>query len=103
MVPIGDSFLYFEPIYLKATSGTGLPELKKVILADQTQVAYADNLQQALNQLVAAARTSANHHATTHDHAGRHRPDRRPGDPSQPALREGLRGAQVGRPHNVRV
>jgi len=52
VVPIGDSFLYFEPIYLKATSGTGLPELKKVILADQTQVVYADTLQQAINQLV---------------------------------------------------
>jgi uncharacterized membrane protein (UPF0182 family) len=52
VVPIGDSFLYFEPIYLTATSGTGLPELKKVILADQTQVVYEDTLQQAINKLV---------------------------------------------------
>jgi uncharacterized membrane protein (UPF0182 family) len=52
VVPIGDSFLYFEPIYLRATSASGLPELKKVILADQASVAYADTLQQAIDQLV---------------------------------------------------
>ena len=52
VVPIGDSFLYFEPIYLRATSGSSLPELKKVILADQTRVVYADNLQQAIDALV---------------------------------------------------
>ncbi|TAN31497.1 UPF0182 family protein [bacterium] len=52
VVPIGDSFLYFEPIYLRANQATSLPELKKVILADQAQVAYADTLQQAIDQLV---------------------------------------------------
>ncbi|TMC72162.1 MAG: UPF0182 family protein [Chloroflexi bacterium] len=52
VVPIGDSFLYFEPIYLRATSASGLPELKKVILADQVQVVYTDTLQQAIDQLV---------------------------------------------------
>ncbi|HVD47110.1 MAG TPA: UPF0182 family protein [Candidatus Limnocylindria bacterium] len=55
VVPIGDSFLYFEPIYLKATTASGLPELKKVILADQTQVVYTDTLLQAINQLVGAS------------------------------------------------
>jgi uncharacterized protein len=52
VVPIGNSFLYFEPIYLKATSGSSIPELKKVILADQTQVVYTDTLQEAIDQLV---------------------------------------------------
>jgi uncharacterized membrane protein (UPF0182 family) len=55
VVPIGNSFLYFEPIYLKATQVSGLPELKKVILADQTHLAYADSLQQAIQQLVGSA------------------------------------------------
>ena len=55
VVPVGDSFLYFEPIYLKATSGSSLPELKKVIVADQDNVAYADTLQQAIDQLVGTA------------------------------------------------
>jgi uncharacterized membrane protein (UPF0182 family) len=52
VVPIGDSFLYFEPIYLRANQATSLPELKKVILADQAQVVYTDTLQQAIDQLV---------------------------------------------------
>ena len=52
VVPIGDSFLYFEPIYLRATQTTSLPELKKVILADAANVVYTDTLQQAIDQLV---------------------------------------------------
>ncbi|MEP6751385.1 MAG: UPF0182 family protein [Candidatus Dormiibacterota bacterium] len=55
VVPIGNSFLYFEPIYLRATSGSGIPELKKVILADQANVVYTDTLQQAIDQLVGSA------------------------------------------------
>src|SRR5579859_2105610 len=52
VVPIGNSFLYFEPIYLRANQATSLPELKKVILADQVQVVYTDTLQHAIDQLV---------------------------------------------------
>ncbi|HKV88292.1 MAG TPA: UPF0182 family protein [Candidatus Dormibacteraeota bacterium] len=56
VVPIGNSFLYFEPIYLSATTSSSLPELKKVILVDQSgsssQVVYADTLDQAIQQLV---------------------------------------------------
>ncbi|HXD81889.1 MAG TPA: UPF0182 family protein [Candidatus Acidoferrum sp.] len=55
VVPIGDSFLYFEPIYLQATSASGLPELKKVILADSVNVAYQDTLQEAIDELVGTA------------------------------------------------
>jgi len=52
VVPIGNSFLYFEPIYLSATTSSSLPELKKVILVDQAQVVYTDTLQHAIDQLV---------------------------------------------------
>ena len=55
VVPIGNSFLYFEPVYLRATSGSGLPELKKVILVDQSTVVYADTLDQGIQQLVGTA------------------------------------------------
>ena len=55
VVPIGNSFLYFEPVYLRATTATGIPQLKKVILADQNNVVYADTLDQAIQQLVGAA------------------------------------------------
>ena len=52
VVPIGNSFLYFEPIYLRANQAQSLPELKKVILADQESVVYTDTLQEALDALV---------------------------------------------------
>jgi uncharacterized protein len=54
VVPIGNSFLYFEPIYLRASQASSLPELKKVILADPntSTVVYTDTLQQAIDQLV---------------------------------------------------
>ena len=55
VVPIGNSFLYFEPIYLSANQASSLPELKKVILADQSHVVYADTLQQAIDQLVGSS------------------------------------------------
>jgi uncharacterized membrane protein (UPF0182 family) len=54
VVPIGNSFLYFEPIYLSATTSSSLPELKKIILVDQTQVVYTNTLQDAIQQLVGA-------------------------------------------------
>ena len=57
VVPIGDSFLYFEPWYLKSTTNPNqsLPELKKVILTDASTtgiVAYQNTLPDALAQLV---------------------------------------------------
>jgi len=64
VVPVGGSFLYFQPWYLKAVGqgSGGLPELKKVILADstgQTPVAYQDTLAEALNQIVGEANAVA--------------------------------------------
>ncbi|HKF76293.1 MAG TPA: UPF0182 family protein [Candidatus Dormibacteraeota bacterium] len=54
--PVGDSFLYFEPWYLKSnTTAQSLPELKKVIVADASTsgiVAYQGTLSEALAQLV---------------------------------------------------
>jgi uncharacterized protein len=59
VVPIGDSFLYFEPWYLKATTTSqALPELKEIILTDASTtsiVAYQSNLDDALTQLTGAA------------------------------------------------
>jgi uncharacterized membrane protein (UPF0182 family) len=62
VVPIGNSFLYFEPIYLKSTvTAQALPELKFVILTDATglsPVTFQPTLQQALAQLIGEAPVS---------------------------------------------
>jgi uncharacterized membrane protein (UPF0182 family) len=55
VVPVGGTFLYFEPVYLRATSSSSLPEFKKVILADSQNVVWDDTLEGALAQLVGAA------------------------------------------------
>lgn len=47
MIPIEDSFLYIEPVFLQGTSG-GLPEFKRVIVATGEALAMEDTLDKAL-------------------------------------------------------
>jgi uncharacterized protein len=50
-VPIGDSFLYVEPLYVQGTSGTGYPILQRVLVVYGDKVGYATDLAGALNNL----------------------------------------------------
>ena len=47
VVPIGRSFVYVEPLYLRATQ-SGMPELKRVLAVNGEKVAMAENLMDAL-------------------------------------------------------
>jgi hypothetical protein len=49
-IPIDQSILYIEPIYLEASSGA-LPELKRVIAVFGSNVVMAENLDSALRQV----------------------------------------------------
>lgn len=49
VIPIGESLLYVEPLYLQAATGK-IPELKRVILATSDRVIMAENLGLALAQ-----------------------------------------------------
>ena len=51
-VPVGTGFLFFEPVYLRATGATSIPELKKIILAFGQKVVWDDTLAGALTKLV---------------------------------------------------
>jgi uncharacterized membrane protein (UPF0182 family) len=51
VLPMGDSILYVEPIFLQSTD-TSLPEFKRVILATQTRVAFADTVEEGLRQVL---------------------------------------------------
>jgi len=53
-IPIEQSILYVEPIYLEATNGE-LPELKRVIAAYGKNVAMAETLPEALSQVLGMA------------------------------------------------
>ena len=46
-MPVGDSFLYVESIYIQAESAR-MPQLRKVVLAMGERLVYEDNFQQAL-------------------------------------------------------
>ncbi|MEC9278080.1 MAG: UPF0182 family protein, partial [Chloroflexota bacterium] len=50
VIPVGDSLLYAEPVYIQA-EGVSFPELKKVILATAHKVVMADSLEEALYEL----------------------------------------------------
>lgn len=51
VIPIDDSLLYVEPVYLESSTDTSLPEVKRVIVAYGDQIAYAPTLAEALDSL----------------------------------------------------
>lgn len=51
VIPLNNSFLYVEPIYLRADT-SALPELKRVIVATDTRIAMDTSLAGALAQLL---------------------------------------------------
>lgn len=53
VIPINNSFLYVEPLYLQATNGAQ-PELKRVILASGNRVVMRPTLNEALAALLVA-------------------------------------------------
>jgi len=57
VLPVGDSFLYIEPLFVQATNGK-FPELQRVILATQDKIAMADSFGNALTALFGAAPTT---------------------------------------------
>jgi uncharacterized membrane protein (UPF0182 family) len=54
VLPVGDSFLYIEPLFVQATNGK-FPELQRVILATQDKIAMADSFPNALTALFGSA------------------------------------------------
>ena len=51
VVPVGDSLLYVEPIYLRAQQG-GLPTLTRIVVSDGRRVAMAAELETGLKSLL---------------------------------------------------
>ena len=57
VIPIGTSLLYVQPLYLRAEGGK-IPELKRVVVAYQNEVAMAETLDGALAQLFGGSTVS---------------------------------------------
>ncbi|MFZ7121283.1 MAG: UPF0182 family protein [Eubacteriaceae bacterium] len=55
-IPINDSILYVEPIYIGASSGeSNMPEVKKVIVSYNNKIIMDENLKGALEKLIGVA------------------------------------------------
>ncbi len=55
VIPIGDSYLYVEPVYVRSQQGNAIPQLKRVLVVNGGNVGLGDNLQQALSAATGAA------------------------------------------------
>jgi uncharacterized protein len=57
VLPVGNTFLYVDPIYIQATEGS-MPQLKKIVLAVGNRLIYADTYDAALAQLSSGAQAA---------------------------------------------
>jgi uncharacterized membrane protein (UPF0182 family) len=53
VIPIEESLIYVEPIYLRAEGGS-IPELKRVVVAHENRVVMGETLEEGLNALFGA-------------------------------------------------
>ncbi len=58
VVPLDDSLIYLQPVYLQST-GSAFPEFKRIVVASPRQVVWADTLAEALRLLLVAESGSA--------------------------------------------
>ncbi|MCA9959626.1 MAG: UPF0182 family protein, partial [Anaerolineales bacterium] len=66
VIPVNDSFLYVEPVYLQSDT-SALPELKRVIVATNTRIAMRETLDEALLALIQDAPAVASLEVTTEE------------------------------------
>jgi uncharacterized membrane protein (UPF0182 family) len=95
VLPIGDTFLYVDPIYIQATQAK-MPQLKKIVLSSGNRLIYTDTYADALAQLSGAAQqlvTQANTPAPTAPTAAGAAPKAQltNGDPRLTQVRDHLR------------
>ena len=82
VIPIGDSFIYVEPVYLSA-EGNDLPQLKRIIVSDGDRLAMEPTLEEALRAAFGGAAREGERHGAP---VSRGRPG--PGPPN-PGRRRG--------------
>jgi uncharacterized membrane protein (UPF0182 family) len=58
VVPVGDSLIYLQPVYLQST-GSAFPEFRRIVVASPREVVWAETLGEALRLLLAAENGAA--------------------------------------------
>jgi uncharacterized membrane protein (UPF0182 family) len=56
VVPVGDTLIYLQPVYLQSTSSS-FPEFQRIVVASPTTVVWGRTLSEALNQLLGTGPT----------------------------------------------
>ena len=80
VLPVGNNFLYVDPIYIQATEAR-MPQLKKVVLAVGNRLIYTDTYEEALSQLSSGAQQLIEQATSAPQPA----PAAAPGTPAAPA------------------
>ena len=89
-IPIGGSFLYVEPVYVKAQSGESFPTVQKVLASYGENIAYENTLNDALDVVFGAQAPSKPPTTST---GGSTQPP--PTTTANPQLRQALADAQA--------
>jgi uncharacterized protein len=91
VLPIGNTFLYVDPIYIQATQAR-MPQLKKIVLAVGNRLIYADTYAEALAQLSGGAQQLVSQAAAPEAQPGpRNAATSSPNDPRLGQVRDHLR------------
>ncbi|HEX4772572.1 MAG TPA: UPF0182 family protein [Bryobacteraceae bacterium] len=101
VLPIDNSFLYVEPIYIQASQAS-MPQLKKVALAMGDQLAYADTYEESLSQLIGRLGGKNASLPAQEQQPKPGQPTSTAATPSQPSNDEGIRKLQEIRDHLAR-
>jgi len=90
VLPVGDTFLYVDPIYIQATEAR-MPQLKKIVLAVGNRLIYTDTYDQALAQLSSGAQQLVQQATATAATAAQPAASATPADARLQRIREHLR------------
>jgi hypothetical protein len=93
-LPVGESFLYVESIYIQAETAR-MPQLRKVVLAMGNRLIYEDTFEQALSQLSVEPVRRARPDRDTVTQAGEGFPSTPPGAPPAAAPDARLRSIET--------
>jgi uncharacterized membrane protein (UPF0182 family) len=85
VLPVGNTFLYVDPIYIQATEAR-MPQLKKIVLAVGNRLIYTDTYQQAVAQLSTGAQEAIRQATAAAPPAAAASPAGAPPPPADPRL-----------------
>lgn len=88
VIPVGNSLVYLQPVYLQSTSSK-FPEFQRIVVASPTTVVWSNTLADALNKLLAAQGGSP---APSPSPSGGPTPSTGPGPTATPAPTPGQSG-----------